>query len=612
MGAGPVADKSSKSVQAKAARFFFVMKSMRLRGLALLALLLGLAALKPSLANERLDLLKRISAAGAPLLTLKMLDQAQPGIDQDLYEWILWEQERLSILARWQEWDKLLVRVEALPRDIPAQFRQQAASYKAMAFLELGQTAAAREVLREQIWQTPEYDSAHYEKWRRLIIESYIDDGRIEDARVAMLRFDQDFDSSELDWLLLRARVLIELGRYQQAIRILQGREQWQARLTAVLANFRLGRVDKAELWRQIVKRSESSEVDAEERASLWALGYFAAREMSPVDRVVALESLFRSGARSPLKLFQLPVDLLWQAYIEYAELVGNRSELLLGADEDWLQLAESSSAATPVKARALFAMLMLRSESADVANRAATGYMASFAEVDEAEHQLLENLFNRSETFSNARKIPAGIRFQLVDLALKSADIEEATRLMSGLNSVPPGSSRLDWQLRQSRVLILGGRYDEGNEVLQSLIGEYQKPSPEATDRILQVLFDVQTVGLHAQAIEHFGRLLQLDIEARRRREILFWIADSYRGLEKYEQAALLYLQSAMLPSPQSMDPWAQTARFNAAESLQLAGLVDDARRIYQGLLDITEDAARRSVLSHKIQQLWLNQSAQ
>ena len=58
-------------------------------------------------------------------------------------------------------------------------------------------------------------------------------------------------------------------------------------------------------------------------------------------------------------------------------------------------------------------------------------------------------------------------------------------------------------------------------------------------------------------------------------------------------------------------MDPWAQTARYNAAESLQAAGLVDDARRIYQDLLRVTEDAARRSVLSHKIQQLWLNQAA-
>ncbi len=572
----------------------------------------GLALANPLLADERLDLLKNISAAGAPLLTLKMLDQAQPGIDQDLYEWILWEQERFSILAEWEQWDQLLIRIETLPADIPDQFKQQTVTFKARAFLELGQSSAARKVLRERLWLDLDQDSSNDETWRRLIIESYINEGRSDDARVAMLRFDQDFSSTDLDWLLLRARVLIESGRHEQAIQVLAGREEWQAKMTSMLAAFRQQRIDKQELWRQVSKRSEDADLSAAERSSLWALGYFAAEQMSPVDRVVALESLFRNRQPSPLKLFQLQVDLLWQAYVEYAELVGNRSELLLGDDEKWLELAESASQATPVKARALYAMLMLNSASSEASNRAAAGYLATFAEIDEDERNLLENLFNNSTTFSNARNIPAGIRFQLVDLALKSADIEEATRLMSGLNTVPPGISRFDWQLRQSRVLILGGRYEEGDQALQGLISEYLEPKPEATDRILQVLFDMQTVEMHEQAIEHFQRLLQLDIEPKRRREIFYWIADSYRGLEKYQQAALLYLQSAMMPAPDAMDPWAQTARFNAAESLQLAGLVDDARRIYQALLQVTEDPARRSVLSHKIQQLWLNQAAQ
>ena len=575
-----------------------------------ITLSVGLVLANPLLADERLDLLKNISAAGAPLLTLKMLDQAQPAIDQDLYQWILWEQERFSILAEWEQWDQLLIRIEALPAEIPDQFKQQSVTFKARAFLELGQSAAARQVLRERLWL--DQDSSNDETWRRMVIESYINEGRSDDARVAMLRFDQDFSSTDLDWLLLRARVLIESGRYEQAIRVLAGREEWPAKMTSMLAAFRQQRIDKQALWRQVSKRSEDADLSAAERSSLWGLGYFAAEQMSPVDRVVALESLFRNRQSSPLKLFQLPVDLLWQAYVEYAELIGNRSELLLGDDEKWLELAGSASQATPVKARSLYAMLMLNSASSEASNRAAAGYLATFAEVDEDERNLLENLFNNSTTFSNARNIPAGIRFQLVDLALKSADIEEATRLMSGLNTVPPGISRFDWQLRQSRVLILGGRYEEGNQVLQGLITEYLEPKPEATDRILQVLFDVQTVEMHEQAIEHFQRLLQLDIEPRRRREIFYWIADSYRGLEKYQQAALLYLQSAMMPAPDAMDPWAQTARFNAADSLQLAGLVDDARRIYQALLQVTEDPARRSVLSHKIQQLWLNQAAQ
>jgi len=587
-----------------------MMLAVKLKTLLVLVTVLGLAT--PGFADERLDMLKSISAAGAPFLTLKMLEQAQPGIDQDLYEWILWEQERLAILTEWRQWDQLLIRIEALPEDIPDQFKHQAATYEARAYLELGLSVTARKILRDQLWQGSLRDSSEYETWRRMVIESYIDDSRVEDARVAMLRFDQDFDTTDLDWLLLRSRVLIESGRYQQAILLLQGRDEWQARLTSIFASFRLGKIDKTELWRQVKLRSEAAEVGDEERASLWALGYYATKETSPVDRVVALEALFHGATRSPLKLFQLPVDLLWLAYVDYAELVGNRSELLLGDDEKWLELASSASKATPLKARSLFAMLMLQSSSSEISNRAASGYMDTFAEVDEEEHKLLENLFNHSKTFSNAQKIPADIRYQLVDLALKSADIEEATRLMSGLNSVPPGTSRFDWQLRQSRVLILGGRYEEGDQVLQALISEYLEPEPQATDRILQVLFDLQTVALHEQAIAHFNQLLRLNLEPMRRREILYWIADSYRGQQKFEQAALLYLQSAMLPAPDSMDPWAQTARFNAAESLQAAGLIDDARRIYQALLAVTDDAARRSVLNHKVQQLWLNQAVQ
>ncbi len=563
-------------------------------------------------ANERLDLLKMISDAGAPNLTLKMLDQAQPKVDEDLYEWILWEQERLRILAQWHQWDRMLVRIEGLPKDIPLQFRQQAATYEARAYLELGQNAAAREVLRRQLWQVGAADSAEYETWRKQVIESYLGDGRIEDGRIAMLRFDQDFDSTDADWQLLRSRVLIESGRPGQAIAVLQGQKDWRAEPTRIYARFLLGQVDTTELWQQVKKRSADKSLSGEQRATLWALAYLAAGHMSPVDRVVALENLFRGEHQSPLKLFQVPVDRLWQAYVDYAELVGNRAELLIGDDARWLELARKSSKPTPVKARSLFAMLMLKSTDSQIAEQAATGYMQTFGEIDESDRILLGNLFNRSETFSSAPKIPAVIRYQLVDLALKSANIEEATRLMSGLDTAPEGANRFDWQLRQSRVLVLGGRYEEGNRVLQNLISEYREPTPEATDRILQVLFDLQTVDLDEQAIQHFYQLLRLDIEPRQRREILYWIADSYSALKKYDQAALLYLQSAMLPAPDAMDQWAQSARFNAAENLQKSGLVDDARRIYEELLANTEDAARRSVLNNKIQRLWLIQGSQ
>lgn len=573
-------------------------------------ILLTLFGLNLSVADERLNVLKRISAAGAPALTLKMLDQAQPKIDEDLYEWILWEQERYKILSRWRQWDRLLVKIESLPVDIPDQFKHQAITYKAQAYLELGQTTTARKIIRQQLWQTDAEAIADYQIWRRLVISSYLKDGRIEDARISMLRFDQDFDIQDESWLRLHATVLIQTDRYEQAIQVLEQQESWQSRSISLLAKFQAQLISQSDLWKLVKTETAKQEVSADQLATLWALGVYASEKMSPVDRVVALEQHFQNALVSPLQLFELQVDQLWQSYRDYAQLVGNRSELLVGDDTRWLELANNVAMLTPIKARSLYALLISDSRNEEIVNRAASGYLKTFKVINEPERNLLNHLFNRSDTFADANRIPPVMRYQLVDLALKNADINEATRLMSGMTSYPEGTSRLNWQLRQSRVLILGGRYEEGNQIMQALIAEYKEADTDDTDRILQVLFDMQTVNLHEEVINHFNQLLRIGVEPRQHREILFWIADSYKGLKKYDQAALLYLQSAMLPDPESMDPWAQTARFNAAESLQKSGMVDDARRIYQRLLKITPEPARRSLLKHNIQQLWLNQN--
>jgi hypothetical protein len=90
-------------------------------------------------------------------------------------------------------------------------------------------------------------------------------------------------------------------------------------------------------------------------------------------------------------------------------------------------------------------------------------------------------------------------------------------------------------------------------------------------------------------------------------RRELLFWMADSRKAQSKHTEAARFYLQSATLGDNNSMDPWAQTARYQAAKSLSEAGLTRDAAFIYKELLRITESPARRSVLRHELQQLRL-----
>ena len=281
-----------------------------------------------------------------------------------------------------------------------------------------------------------------------------------------------------------------------------------------------------------------------------------------------------------------------------------------MGDDQSWLDLAENAKQITPVKARSLLAYLMTESSQIDIQQQAAAIFLQTLDLQKESNKTLIDQLFNQSEQFADAKSIPVEIRFQLVDMALKQADITEATRLMSGLDSIPKATREFDWILRQARVLLLGGKLQQGDQKLTELIAHYSEPNKLDTDHILQILFDLQTLEADEQAIKHFRQLMNLSLEPNQRREILFWMADSFKALKQYERAALLYLQSAMFAGPEAMDPWAQTSRFSAAESLQKAGLVDDARRVYQSLLDITKEPGRRSVLRHNIQQLWLTQS--
>ncbi len=563
-------------------------------------------------ANAQLDSLKNISAAGAPFLTLKMIDQAQPGVDADLYEWILWEQERYQILTQWKQWNELLVRIEGLPKDLPEPFLQQAASYQIRAYIALGQNATARKLLRQQLWKPDAAASNEYKSWRRLVIETYLNDQRIDDARVAMLRYQQDFPTEDKEWLMLRARVLMQSKRYEEVTQLLGKRIDWQSLSMKLLAEYRNRQYSAQTLWDLTQQRIELIKDDPKQLASYWSLAVIAARDLGPSNEVVALEQRLSLDIKDAINLYPVDADQLWRAYLRYAQLVGNRSELLVGDDDSWLKLAQKSQKIAPVKARSLFAYLMTKSAQPEIRQQAAKDFLQTLDLNKDANKTLIDQLFNRSQKFSDASQIPVDIRFVLVDLALKKADIVEATRLMSGLDKVPADTRKFDWLLRQARVLLLGGKLQQGDAKLDQLIESYSEPNKQDTDRLLQVLFDLQTLHADEQAIRHFRQLMSLSIDAKQRREILFWMADSFKALRKYDKAALLYLQSAMFPGPDSMDPWAQTARVNAAESLAKAGLVDDARRVYQSLLKVTKEPGRRSFLRRSIQQLWLTQNAQ
>ena len=295
--------------------FFRIMKN---RLCFLFSVLLLLLAGNNLCADQQLDSLKQISAAGAPLLTLKMLDQAQPAIDKDLYEWILWEQERYQILARWKQWNDLLVRIEDLPEDLPEQFLQQAASYRIRAYISLGQNQTARQLLREQLWKQDASSSSEYREWRKLVVETYLNEQQIDDARVSMLRLQQDFVQMDRDWILLRARVLMEAERYDEAIVLLLSRLDWQSLTMRLLAEYRNQQHSAKTLWDLCQKRIAVIKDDQEQLATYWSIAAIAAKEISPQYEVLALEARLGLDVTDNINLYAVDADQLWQAYFQF------------------------------------------------------------------------------------------------------------------------------------------------------------------------------------------------------------------------------------------------------------------------------------------------------
>lgn len=558
-------------------------------------------------AAKKLAQLKSISNAGAPFLTLKMLDQAQPNYDADLYNWILWEQERYKILEQWQQWNELLIRIEAVPSDLPDPFKHQLASKQARAYLNLNQTKTARDIIRPFLWNPTALDSLEYENWRKIIVDSYIKDERFDDARIAMRRFSQDFGRQDNSWLESRALILIQSKHLEEAADLLADQKDPPLKGLSLMVDLLSNKKTAKSVWLEAKALAKKSKPNSKEYAMYWMVALNASKTISKVDQVVAYEAVVKTNYYEINELLKIDSDGLWNSYKQYAELVGNRAELLQGDDASWLTLAKNAAQLTPIKARSLLSYIMTQGQNKTVIEEAANAYLGTLDLDKESSKNLLNGLFSKHGSFSNVQKIPVSIRFELVDLALKNADIETATRLMSGLEKHPKNTDLFDWQLRRARVLILGGQIKEGHRVLSQLLTAYQETTAQNTDRITQVLFDLQTIGADEKAIISFKQLLSLGIEARQKREILFWMAGSYKALKKHNKASLLYLQSALYAGPEAMDPWAQTARFSAAESLEQAGLISDARRIFEGLLKASTKVSQKATLRHKIQQLWL-----
>jgi len=617
--------------------------------------------------------INNIANAGATGLAVKAIDKHQPAYISGQQteqikiqnKWLDWERTRIAILKQTGNNSALIKRLQAHPAGLPGDFSRWAQTELATALLATQNNTQAREILRKLIWapalqvDTPTSDEVIDSKtaatnvndntiektkqnksktqkdtntaveennkkltaplkqqqdwlavWRRMVIQSYLQSGMATEALTAITRYRQDYGEGQINDVILYARVLLINEQNTAAFHLLaKHARQPEAGTLYLLAQLRSKSRAPRKVLQAALRQMQGEWVKAELKTYLWAIvAEAAAASNDLLTQVQALESLLtdKNFKNLPEGLFNIHADILWKAYHDYALLMGNKAQYLIGDDAQWLKAAKEQKQA--LNGRSYAAFIVIRGQSEDIKSQAAE-FMRLQLENDESGKRLLGVLFLDSDKFENYQSIPLSIRYLLAEQALQVQDILLASKLMASIKNAPTGTDSFMWSLRRARVLIMGGQSSAAEQALTDLLAQHEKLEIENYDRFIQVVFDLQTIGAHDESIKLFLGLLNRTEDTQRQRELYYWIADSFKASGRHAEAAQAYLQSAMLIEPDMMDPWAQTARYQAAKSLMTGKMYTDARVIYEHLLRVTEENSRRSVLKRELQQLKLMQ---
>lgn len=578
--------------------------------------------------DKALSYIQSIAQTGAVQLALFNLNRQQPVFSEAPERWLRWERERISLLNLSGNNAALVQRLENLPDKINRSFNFWAKTQLASAYIRLHQYSKARQLLNRIIWQDKlidsEFNNQWLPHWRRIIIQSYIKEGRVKDAHIAITRFRQDYGQGDIGDIILYARVLLMNNLLDEVLSLLaKHTSNPEAGMLNLLAQLRKGVRSPRIILQSGLRQMQGEWVKPELKIYLWSIVAEAAQRSE--DRqagIKAMEFVFSDKARErlPAGLFTLTIDDLWNAYLENAIHIGNKAQYLVGDDPVWFEAAQAFSDSQGIQARSLYAFLMLRGQDSKIKRLATQSFLKSLSSNVYAS-ELVSRLFLSSRRFKTKEATPVVVRHFLVDYALAKKDIRLASELMASIKSSPQGADKFMWSLRRARVLVMGGKAKQGSDALVTLLAEHKNITTEETDKLMQVVFDLQTVKANDLAFRVFKSILLHVNDLKRRREIYYWMADSKNAQMKFAEAASLYLKSAMLPENNmlegaseqladngfdaSFDPWGQTARYQAASNLAKAGLVADARALYLSLLEVTKDKSRIKLLKHELQQL-------
>lgn len=541
------------------------------------------------------------------------LDLAIQAIDRDQgntlnKDWESWERLRYSLYFKRSAWSQLQERYASYPDSLPETFRVWATEQVARSYLFQEQSEKARFYLRSLVWHQGA-NKKQLSVWRQLIIESYLAGNLVDDADLALIQYQRDYPGRSAAWQILRGRVLILKNDFRGAFDVLSGVQSLEARLYRLYAALKAGIYQPSVVIKSARRITNLKYASHTIKKQAWILvSHAAARAHQSSLRIESLENAFNIhlDTYSYQSILGAGPDALWQAYFDYAEALGNKKRLLIGDDSSWLKQAEGLEKQKQfVLARAVYAFEAVKG-SVDIMREIAHKRLTDSLYKNEM-GQVAVALYSRGTRAGPIEALPDTVRYRLAIEILRGGNIKLAARIMKTLNQPPAEESVQDWKLRRARTMVYAGQFQDASGLMQQVLDNNKQLDDDYIRRFTQVVFDLQAVGENKAALSLLEKLYQKTKTIELQREVLFWMAESKVALDKFGEAAELYLRSAYHGQPKGGDMWGQSARYHAAESLAKAGNLEDARTIYQELLRFTPDAKRRAIIERNLQQLWL-----
>lgn len=563
--------------------------------------------------DENLTRIRTLVRANVVNLAERLLiEQSPPLMPNEI--WFRWQQQLWALYESSQNWQALREATDSVPTDFPTIMRHYALRKHIIALIALGKSEQVRQIIRQQLIINHAKGEL-VQQLRQSLIESYLKQNMFDDANRAMQLYEIEYRNNSVEWNQLRARILIEKQQYNEAINSLAAFNDIQSSLIKLEARLKLGDLSPKQVQQQLRTVIGDDQAGYSIRYYAYDIAVQAAQISADLETIVSSLEEQLGFVMSPKAANQLNSDTtvtvtdirqkLMQAYHLIAQEQANNFGLLLD-DSDKLVALAVETESTVVK-RALYVQVLTQAADIETKKKASDKIVASL--ITDNRSQIVPILF-RSDTVGLGQfYLLADTHLSLLNTALSREDLRLAAFVTEQITQVPEGVEEARWQLQNARIAILTNNIDTAQDYLNQWFNQNDRLTPDRVDQMLQPLFDLQKIKRHDLALTYFERLYSMNISSRHKREIAFWLAESYEATDELVYAADYYLSSAMMQN-NGFDQWGEAARFRAADCLLSLGLYDDARNLFEGLLKRTENVQRQSQLNQKLQDLQLLQS--